>query len=96
MCYFLSPKSSHILYQTALRTPYLFTDDVFMGVLIKNISTTEHRIKLIAYSKLTRYADMSKEYATQKLKKEWERGVGVLFHLPITKSFWEWYKADHS
>lgn len=82
LAYFLSPSITGELFRLAEQTPYMFTDDVYMGVLVNKLNKST-RILVI---------DLKHFSADYRATAEWENGPHIFFHTPNFLAFWSMFK----
>lgn len=79
LVYFLSPSLTGDLFKTATNTPYMFTDDVYMGVLVNKLNKTRNIVTMdLKY--------LSDDYHALE---NWRTGPHVFFHAPNVTAYWE-------
>ena len=90
MVYMLSPHYTADLYQAALRTHYMFTDDVFMGICVnKTAAPTQKSIPLKKFSSFRYGKTKNKEY-----QQDWDEKMVTFFHFPENKLYMEFFYSD--
>ena len=74
----LSPNYTSDLYQAALRTHYMFTDDVFIGICVdKTAAQTQSSIALTKIS-----SSLNKLSTVNQTQEDWDEAIIPFFHLP--------------
>jgi hypothetical protein len=92
---FLSPGITGKLFEQALKTKYLFTDDVYIGVLVDRlIKTDDKRLKTDITVKQLKHFVNSNNYNLRGQFESWEHGPHVLYHVPKPKEFWLWSMVE--
>ena len=85
MVYMLSPNYTADLFQAALRTHYLFTDDVFIGICVnKTAAPTQKSIALKNIS----------SYHTGQTKKDWDEAIIPFFHFSDKKTYMNFFYLE--
>lgn len=88
LAYFLTPSLAEKLVPIALNVPYFFMDDVYIGVLVSQVSTGAEIImnqNLSASAAMTRY---SIDYFLSEL---WSARNATFYHMPNMERYWYWY-----
>ena len=86
----LSPHYTAYLYQAALRTHYMFTDDVFIGICVnKTAAPTQQSIPLKKISTSLYGKTKSSDY-----QQDWDEKTITFFHFPVNKLYMEFYYSD--
>lgn len=87
LVYFLTPRHAGLLYSAALNTPYMHTDDAFIGILVNKTSIFASGIRPI--TNISMYQGESYEDSVRMLS-EWRHSPIIFFHIPNTQLFMEW------
>ncbi|XP_067930291.1 beta-1,3-galactosyltransferase 1-like [Watersipora subatra] len=91
LVYFLSPQHTAELFETALHTHYMHTDDVFIGILVSK--TESIRPYTTALSSFSEFA-LEGFDVVKKLKPKWNKGSSIFFHMPELKPYYLWALED--
>ena len=85
LVYFLTPQHTGELFNTALNTHYMHTDDVFLGIVVNKtkVFTTKHLWSIEAFSE----AESDMKY----LRTLWEDRKAIFYHVPDVKLYHSWY-----
>lgn len=85
MVYLLSPSNTALLFQAALRTGYMHTDDVFIGICVNKTAVPGQKTQVVNY--ISEYADPDEG---ELLRRSWEKVIVPFFHMPDTKVYLNW------
>jgi len=93
LIYFLSPRHAIDLFRTALRTKYMHTDDVYMGILVNRTASMQGA--LIPDTELS-YFTQDDKGIVEILKPYWisEDDERIFYHMPSIQFFTEWYYEE--
>ena len=84
LVYFLTPQHTGELFNTALNTHYMHTDDVFLGIVV-------NKTKVFTSSTLYTLNWISEaEFCMWYLKTLWDSGNAIFFHVPNIKLYENW------
>ena len=86
MVYLLSPSNTADLFQAALRTHYMHTDDVFIGILVNKTAKPGQRSLII--NDLSAWVELGWE---ESLCQTWIDGTTPFFHIPDNKLYLSWF-----
>ena len=88
LVYFLTPQHTGELFNTALNTHYMHTDDVFLGIVVNKTkvftSSTLYTLNWISQA----------EVCLWYLKTLWDSGNAIFFHVPNIKLYESWYAEE--
>lgn len=95
LIYFLTPSSASELFKLAQVTPYMYTDDVFVGVLMRTLQkryvmqvSSEPDLSLFAYSN-------QDDVIEGEMLGFWLEGNITAFHVPNLKTYIEWSSSHY-
>ena len=90
MVYMLSPNYTSDLYQAVLRTHYVFTDDVFIGICVnKTAAQTQNSIALTKIS-----SSLNKLSPVNQTEQDWDEAIIPFFHLPDPHEYLDFFYTD--
>lgn len=91
LVYFLTPRTTAQLFQTALSTCYMHTDDVFIGIVVNK--TRSAGIETIIDHSISKFANRRQDpYRT--LRPTWDKGRSTFFHVPNRTMYYTWALED--
>mgnify|MGYP001793078401 FL=1 len=97
LIYFLSPSSSTELFKLALLTPYLHTDDVYIGVLVKKLQQRFFmQVGTVPDLSVYAYHSIKPEELEDELLPFWLEGNITAFHVPHHQIFAKWSSLFYS
>ena len=91
LVYFLSPQHTGQLFETALDTHYMHTDDVFMGIIVNKTKSVQPYGRSLQF--LSEFAIEGFDLV-KTLQPLWEDGKSKLFHVPNIKVYYTWSLKD--
>ena len=86
MVYLLSPSNTADLFQAALRTHYMLTDDVFIGILVNK--TAKPGQKSLIIGNISAYGSPGYE---EEICQTWIDGYVPFFHIPDSRLYLSWF-----
>ncbi|XP_067930799.1 lactosylceramide 1,3-N-acetyl-beta-D-glucosaminyltransferase-like [Watersipora subatra] len=91
LVYFLTPQHTGELFETALHTPYMYTDDVFLGILVDKTESDQFYVENL-YD-LFEYA--FKGFSLRRtLKPKWDHGFLNFIQMPDIRLYYHWSLKD--
>lgn len=91
MIYFLTPRYADIMFQTALNTHYMHTDDVFIGIVVSKIPDLKPGIRNV--NAISHYTDGGYDHQI-RMKPYWRNSHAIFYHVPSSKLYMEWSLPD--
>lgn len=85
MVYVLSPSHTAELFQAALRTGYMHTDDVFIGICVNKTARTGQQTII---DDISSYEEPDRGESQRKV---WDAAVVPFFHLPDHRLYIKWH-----
>lgn len=92
MVYIISPRNAAELFQAALRTHYMHTDDVFMGILVNKTAEPGQVTQMVPT--MSAYADLDKPSGEHILCRIWRKGQVPFYHVPDSELYLTWFKQE--
>ena len=96
MVYFLSPGYTAELFQAALRTKYMFTDDVFIGICVNKTALPGQEtivVNDISSFHVVNSQNIGSKQAAQ-LQEDWDEARITFFHLPDKQLYWSLFNSE--
>lgn len=93
LVYFMSPRHTGLVYEAALTTHYIQTDDVFMGISVSKVP--DFNSGVIIDDKISaQNGDSYKKVLV--LRNGWINSSVLFFHVPIDSLFMKWSSELHN
>ena len=88
LIYFLSPSLAADLFFIAQHTPYMFIDDVFMGIVVDKLAAEQY-VNLVTVNQLSRFKrSIMKPSAWVEV---WKKDSAPFYHVPNVTQYLPWY-----